>query len=129
MSKVLEQSKKMYQKALFIEVLFFSFLSIFTISYHFEIGVLISLGFLCGFLPQCFFLFFVLFRHRFYRVDYKITSLYYGEAFKIALTIVLITTVFITYKKINWLFFVGYFFALLLNNIFPMYLKFKADKN
>lgn len=128
MSKILKKSKKMYQKALLIEVLFFSLSSIFAISYQFDVGVTISLGFFCGFLPQCFFLFFVLFRPQSSQIENKITSLYYGEAFKIAFTIILITIVFITYKEINWLFFVGYFFALLLNNVVPIYLKFKADK-
>lgn len=129
MSAVLEKSKKIYQKAIISETLLFIFLSIITITYDFDAGVFVSLGFICGFLPQCFFIFFVLFRRESQPIANKMTALYYGEAFKIAISIVLFIAVFTAYKKIDLVFFIGYFLAILLNNIVPIYLKVKAEKS
>ncbi|MGC7561059.1 ATP synthase subunit I [Pasteurella sp. PK-2025] len=129
MSAVLKQGKKIYQKAIISEALLFILLSIITIVYDFDAGVSVSLGFVCGFLPQCFFIFFVLFRRESQPIANKMTALYYGEAFKIALTIVLFIAVFTTYKKIDYVFFIGYFLAIFFNNIFPICLKIKAEKS
>lgn len=128
MSAVLKKDRKIYQRVIISETLIFVFLSIITIVCNFNVGVLVSLGFLCGFLPQCFFLFFVLFLREPQQNAKKVTALYYGEALKLIITIALVVAVFTTYQKIDWTFFVGYFLAIFFNNILPMYLKIKAEK-
>lgn len=129
MSKVLKQTRKMYQKALLLEMGLFSFLIAVSFSCDIAFGVFITLGVMCAFLPHCLFVALVVFPYQQSPIGSKVKKLYYGEALKVVFTIVLIATVFMAYEEINGVFFVGYILGLLLNSIIPLCLKAKSSRS
>ena len=81
-----------------------------------------GLGFICAFVPFCVFTYIVFFGKQDFST--KLTALYRGEAMKFMLTIVLVSVFFKWFYISHFiLFFIGFFVALVLNNIIPFLLN------
>lgn len=122
MSRVLTQTKNRYKKTMLIEISVILILSVLLAFWNRKSAVDFSLGFLCAFLPFCFFVYVVFYRKQ--NLSTKLTALYRGEAIKFILTILFIA---VSFKWLGvsrfFLFFAGFFMALVLNNLVPFLLK------
>ena len=122
MSKVLTQAKNRYQKAMIIESVCLVVFGLLVTLWQGESAVDFSLGFICAFVPFCAFAYIVFFRKQDFST--KLTALYRGEAMKFMLTIVLVSVFFKWFYISHFiLFFIGFFVALVLNNIIPFLLN------
>ena len=122
MSKVLTQAKNRYQKAIIIESVCLVVLGLFLAIWQGESAVDFCLGFISAFVPFCAFAYIVFFRKQDFST--KLTALYRGEAMKFMLTIVLVSVFFKWFYISHFiLFFIGFFVALVLNNIIPFLLN------
>lgn len=122
MSRVLTQTKNRYKKTILIEIGIILILSVLLAFWNRKSAVDFSLGFLGAFLPFCFFVYVVFYRKQ--HLSTKLTALYRGEAIKFILTILFIA---VSFKWLGvsrfFLFFAGFFMALVLNNLVPFLLK------
>ena len=122
MSKVLTQAKNQYQKAMIIESVCLVVFGLLVALWQGESAVDFSLGFICAFVPFCVFAYIVFFGKQDFST--KLTALYRGEAMKFMLTIVLVSVFFKWFYISHFiLFFIGFFVALVLNNIIPFLLN------
>lgn len=122
MSKVLTQAKNRYQKAMMIELICLVVFGLFVALWQGESAVDFSLGFISAFIPFCAFAYIVFFRKQDFST--KLTAFYRGEALKFILTIVLVGVSFEWLSISHFiLFFIGFFVALVLNNIIPFLLN------
>lgn len=122
MSKVLTQAKNRYQKAMMIELICLVVFGLFVALWQGESAVDFSLGFISAFVPFCAFAYIVFFRKQDFST--KLTAFYRGEALKFILTIVLVGVSFEWLSISHFiLFFIGFFVALVLNNIIPFLLN------
>ena len=122
MSRVLTQTKNRYKKTMLIEIGIILILSVLLAFWNRKSAVDFGLGFLCAFLPFCFFVHVVFYRKQ--HLSTKLTALYRGEFVKFILTIILIAVAFkwLVIKEFI-LFFIGFFMALMLNNLIPFLLN------
>ena len=122
MSRVLTQTKNRYKKTILIEIGIILILSVLLAFWNRKSAVDFSLGFLGAFLPFCFFVYVVFYRKQ--NLSTKLTALYRGEIVKFILTIILISVAFkwLVIKEFI-LFFIGFFMALMLNNLIPFLLN------
>lgn len=122
MSRVLTQTKNRYKKTMLIEISVILILSVLLAFWNRKSAVDFGLGFLCAFLPFCFFVYVVFYRKQ--NLSTKLTALYRGEFVKFILTIILIAVAFkwLVIKEFI-LFFIGFFMALMLNNFIPFLLN------
>ncbi|QUC05886.1 ATP synthase subunit I [Aggregatibacter sp. oral taxon 513] len=122
MSRVLTQTKNRYKKTMLTEIGIILVLSVLLAFWNGKSAVDFGLGFLCAFLPFCFFVYVVFYRKQ--NLSTKLTALYRGEIVKFILTIILISVAFkwLVIKEFI-LFFIGFFMALMLNNLIPFLLN------
>lgn len=123
MSAIIQRAKKSYQKILKIEV-----------------GILVGallvagglgadmrsflLGALAGFLPQCLFVYWI-FRSTRHQTQ-QLGAFYKAEGLKWALAVILLVIVLTSYVALSSaVFFVGYFLAILLNSLLPIFFNAK----
>lgn len=123
MSRVLAQARAKYKKAILIELFFVVVLgSVIALLSDTQSAVDFYLGFFSAFIPFCVFVYVVFYCNQ--NLSKKLTALYRGEAIKFVLTILLIIMAFkwllVTYFIV---FFIGFFVALMLNNIIPFLLN------
>lgn len=127
MSAVLEQTKQLYRKALYIEILILILVSLSALilgDSRIVLGILF--GQIAGFLPHCVFVFWLFFIQR--ERQAKITAFYRGEGLKWLLTIVLVSIALISDKEMPYgAFFIGYMLALGANSLLPIVLKLTID--
>ncbi len=122
MSRVLTQTKNRYKKTMLIEISVILILSVLLAFWNRKSAVDFGLGFLCAFLPFCFFVYVVFYRKQ--NLSTKLTALYRAEAIKFILTMVFIIIAIKWLLVINFLaFFVGFLLALVLNNVIPLILN------
>ena len=122
MSKVLAQAKNRYKKAMMIESVCLVVFGLLVALWQGKGAVDFGLGFICAFVPFCAFAYIVFFRKQDFST--KLTALYRGEAMKFMLTIVLVSVFFKWFYISHFiLFFIGFFVALVLNNIIPFLLN------
>lgn len=124
MSAVLERTKRLYQKTMWVElaVLVSAFL-LYGIFADFSAAVSFLLGGMASFLPFCLFVYWVCFRKKVNHGN-KMTTLYRGEGLKWLATILLIVAVLKGYPNLNvFAFFCGYFLCLVCNGLLPMILR------
>ncbi|OOF67975.1 ATP synthase subunit I [Rodentibacter caecimuris] len=120
MSKVVKQAITRYKKAILIEVCTMAIISGFLFIWQWKSAVDFSLGFLSALLPFCLFIYIVFFRTQ--SLSKKLTALYRAEALKFISTIIFVTISF-KWSVVNFIaFFVGFFIALILNNLVPFLL-------
>lgn len=122
MSAVLQQTKDLYKKVIFIEII--ALVSFFLLFVFNGIAQAVSffLGGLASFLPFCIFVYWIFF-HK-HQNQNKIGSFYRGEGLKWLATIILIVLSFKGYATLHIVsFFGGYFLFLVLNSILPIVLK------
>lgn len=127
MSAIIEKAKKEYKLAFIAELLIFFVVFLTLFLWQRNIAISFGLGALSAVLPHGFFTFFVFAKK--YSVDGSLKAFYCGEAIKFLLTIILIIGAFKLFLLMNFIaFFMGYFLALLLNNLLPFlvrrYIKF-----
>ena len=122
MSRVLTQTKNRYKKTMLTEIGIILVLSVLLAFWNGKSAVDFGLGFLCAFLPFCFFVYVVFYRKQ--NLSTKLTALYRGEAIKFILTILFIA---VSFKWLGvsrfFLFFAGFLIALVLNNLVPFLLN------
>lgn len=120
MSVVINRSKKIYCKALLFESLFLLITAVLlAVWYKIEV-VSFGLGGISGFVPYCFFVYWIFFRQT-GRQSNRLSAFYKGEIAKWIITIGLVSAIFLFYSELNTIaFFIGYFLSLLLNNLLPM---------
>lgn len=119
MSAIIKQVKKKYKIALSIELfIFIVIFAILTASQSIR-AVSFLLGSLAIFVPYCMFVFFMFFKKR--EKTHQLKVFYRGGAIKFICTIIFIVVAFKSFPTINYVvFFMGYFLALLLNNLLPI---------
>ena len=122
MSQVLTQAKKRYQKAILLEMGFILIFGALMSIWQWKSAVDFCLGFFSAFLPFCAFIDLIFYRNQ--NLSTKLTALYRGEAIKFILTILFIV---VSFKWLGvsqfFLFFTGFFMALVLNNLVPFLLN------
>ena len=105
-----------------IELICLVVFGLFVALWQGESAVDFSLGFISAFVPFCAFAYIVFFRKQDFST--KLTAFYRGEALKFILTIVLVGVSFEWLSISHFiLFFIGFFVALVLNNIIPFLLN------
>ncbi|QPB41548.1 ATP synthase subunit I [Rodentibacter haemolyticus] len=120
MSKVIQQAKIQYQKAIQIEIVIMLVFACFLAFGQIRSALDFLYGFLSALLPFGLFVYIVFYRN----LSAKLTALYKGEAIKFAFTIILIITSFKWLSVTNFVvFFSGFFIALMLNNLVPFLLR------
>ncbi|RDE94515.1 ATP F0F1 synthase subunit I [Aggregatibacter aphrophilus] len=122
MSQVLTQAKNRYQKAILLEMGFILIFGALMSIWQWKSAVDFCLGFFSAFLPFCAFIYLIFYRKQ--NLSTKLTALYRGEAIKFILTILFIV---VSFKWLGvsqfFLFFTGFFMALVLNNLVPFLLN------
>lgn len=122
MSKVLQQAKQHYKKALLAEFLLFILFFLSLVCWQWQQARDFALGFWAVFLPFGLFVYFVFFSKS--KLSTKISTFYWAEAMKFGLTIILIILAFKVFVVTQFvLFFIGFFLALVLNNLVPFMLR------
>ncbi|MFZ7277401.1 ATP synthase subunit I [Avibacterium endocarditidis] len=119
MSAVIKKTKKKYQLALSIELLIFITVFLVLLAVQLSNAVSFLLGTFAIFVPYCMFVFLMFFKTA--KNTHQLTTFYRGGAIKFICTIILIVIAFKFFPTINYVvFFIGYFLALLLNNLLPV---------
>lgn len=122
MSRIVQQAKIQYQKAIQIEIVIMLLLACFFAFGQMKNALDFLLGFLSALLPFGVFVYIVFYRKQY--LSAKLTALYRGEAIKFLLTIILIIASFKWFLVTNFvIFFSGFFIALMLNNLIPFLLR------
>lgn len=124
MSAVLERTKRLYLKAMWVEsVGLASVVLLCGVCVDFSAAFSLLLGGFASFLPFCLFVYWVFFRKSAKNAN-KMTAFYRGEGLKWLATIVLMVAVLKGYPNLNVLaFFGGYFLCLVCNSLLPIVLK------
>ncbi|OOF84938.1 ATP F0F1 synthase subunit I [Rodentibacter ratti] len=121
MSRIIQQAKIQYRKAIQIELVIMLLFACFFAFWQMKSAFDFLLGFLSALLPFSVFVYIVFYRKQY--LSAKLTALYRGEAIKFVLTIVLIIASFKWFLVTNFvIFFSGFFMALILNNLIPFLL-------
>ncbi|MDG2939172.1 ATP synthase subunit I [Bisgaard Taxon 10/6] len=119
MSRVIGQARQQYKKALIVELGGLMFFFLLLCLWQWKSAVSFGLGFLSAFLPFAVFVLIVFFRKATYSTG--MTAFYRGEAIKFGLTVICIIACFKLFATMNFIvFFMGYFVALILNNLLPV---------
>ncbi|WP_443091747.1 ATP synthase subunit I [Basfia succiniciproducens] len=119
MSRIIGQAKRKYKKTFVSEFGLFMFFCLILLPWQWQSAVSFGLGFLSAFLPFVVFVLMVFFRKQIY--SNQMTMFYRGEAIKFALTIIFVILCFKLFILMNFIvFFIGYFVALILNNVLPL---------
>ncbi|ABR73711.1 F0F1 ATP synthase subunit I [Actinobacillus succinogenes] len=119
MSFVVNQAKRHYRKALWIESGIILLVTLLVLVANFDATLSLLTGLLSGFLPYCLFVYWLFFRYS-PKNQSKMTALYCGEGLKWLATIVLIAASFKLITNLNVLaFFIGYIMMLIFNNLIP----------
>lgn len=122
MSRIIQQAKVQYQKAIFIEIVIMLLLACFFALWQIKSALDFLFGFLSALIPFGVFVYVVFYRKQ--HLSTKLTALYKGEATKFVLTIVFISISFKYFSVTNFIiFFSGFFIALMLNNLVPFLLR------
>ncbi|AHG74534.1 H(+)-transporting two-sector ATPase, F(0) subunit I [Mannheimia varigena USDA-ARS-USMARC-1296] len=123
MSTVINKAKSQYRKALMLEAGILVFITLgFFLGFGYA-GFSFLVGSLASFIAHCVFVYWVFFRNSAKDLT-KMTAFYRGEGIKWLVTILWIVACFKWIPNLNFvLFFVGYFIALLLNNLIPFVLS------
>lgn len=123
MSAVLQQTKQLYRKVMFVECCgVVSGALLVLLVQNVSAAFAFLLGGLSSFLPQCLFIFWVFFRKNTKNTN-KMAAFYRGEGLKWLATIVLMVAVLIGFPNLNvLLFFSGYFLFLICNGLLPIFL-------
>ncbi|MFQ1014471.1 ATP synthase subunit I [Avibacterium paragallinarum] len=117
MSAIIKQTKKQYLIALSIELLVMLVIFWFLWALQ-QSAVSFLLGFLASFVPYALFVWVMFFFQQ--KKNNPLTRFYRGGAIKFVCTIIFIVVAFKMVITMNYMvFFTGYFFALLLNNLLP----------
>ena len=123
MSFVINQAKRHYRKALWVELSIVCFLTLIAWLIKTEITLSFLAGLLSSFLPFCLFVYWIFFRFS-QKNQSKMTALYRGEGLKWLATIVLVVASFKLLMNLNLLaFFMGYILMLIFNNLIPFVLS------
>ncbi|OOF51553.1 ATP F0F1 synthase subunit I [Rodentibacter genomosp. 1] len=118
MSRIVQQAKIQYRKAIQIEIAIMLLLACFFAFWQTRNALDFLLGFLSALLPFSVFVYIVFYRKQY--LSAKLTALYRGEAIKFVLTIILIIASLKWFFVTNFvIFFSGFFMALMLNNLIP----------
>lgn len=117
---IIERTIQKYKDSLKLEIVIGGIFFLGLLCWDTQKGYSYLIGFLTSFIPFIFFVFFF-FYQKVQNINVK--RLYFGELFKILLTVLLIALAFITMKIEVIFFFMGYFFSLLLNNLLPFYFE------
>ncbi|MBF0751955.1 MULTISPECIES: ATP synthase subunit I [unclassified Pasteurella] len=118
MSRIVQQAKTQYRKAIQIEIAIMLLLACFFAFWQIRNSLDFLLGFLSALLPFSVFVYIVFYRKQY--LSAKLTALYRGEAIKFVLTIILIIASLKWFFVTNFvIFFSGFFMALMLNNLIP----------
>lgn len=130
MSRILEKTKTLYRKVIFVELFFLFLSSLSLVIYQGDYGVSFLFGAMSSFIPQVLLIGYVFFRRNTQYSTNKVTVLYMGEILKFTLSIILIASVFIFYQTIHILsFFSGFIVFLSLNIVLPVYFYWQNSKN
>ncbi|OOF53267.1 ATP synthase subunit I [Rodentibacter trehalosifermentans] len=122
MSRIVQQAKIQYRKAIQIELVIMLLVACFFAFWQLKNALDFLLGFLSALLPFSVFVYIVFYRKQ--NLSAKLTALYRGEAVKFILTILLIIASFKLFSVTNFvIFFGGFFIALMLNNLIPFLLR------
>lgn len=121
MSKVVAQAITRYKKAILIEFCTMAIISGFLFIWQQKSAVDFSLGFLSALIPFGLFIYTAFFHTQHFAK--KLTALYRAETLKFTCTIVLIVISFKCLNVTHFIsFFVGFFVALIMNNLVPFLL-------
>lgn len=122
MSRIIQQAKIQYRKAIQIELVIMLLLACFFAFWQMRNGIDFLFGFLSALLPFSVFVYMVFYRKQ--QLSTKLNTFYRGEAIKFVLTIALIILSFKWLLVTNFvIFFSGFFIALMLNNLIPFLLR------
>ncbi|MFA9488016.1 MULTISPECIES: ATP synthase subunit I [unclassified Mannheimia] len=126
MSAVINKAKSQYRRALGIEVGAILVLAFILFLCKGNMVISFLAGGISSFVPHCVFVYWVFFRNS-AKDRTKMTAFYWGEGIKWAIAIVLMIASFTLIPNLQFLvFFVGYFLALFLNIVLPMFLSRKS---
>lgn len=126
MSAVINKAKQQYRYALRLEIVLLVLLACVGFVWQWQIALSLWLGSLASFLPHCLFTYWIFFRQS-AKNQSKMTAFYRAEGLKWLFTIGLIVAIFKGVPQLHFIaFFVGYFFALLLNITLPIFLQAKS---
>ena len=122
MSRIIQQAKTQYRKAILIEIVIMLVSACFFAFWQIKSALDFLLGFFSALLPFSAFIYVVFYLKQ--QLTTKLTALYRGEAIKFVLTIILISISFRYLEVTKFLpFFSGFFMALMLNNFIPFLLR------
>ncbi|OOF60029.1 ATP synthase subunit I [Rodentibacter myodis] len=120
MSRIIQQAKTQYRKAIQIEVVIMLLFACFFAFWQIKNALDFLLGFLSALIPFGVFVYIVFYRN----LPAKLTALYKGEAIKFVLTMLFIIASFKWFFVTHFvIFFSGFFMALMLNNLVPFLLR------
>ncbi len=107
MSRIVQQAKVQYQKAIFIEIVIMLLLACFFALWQMKSAFDFLFGFLSALIPFGVFVYVVFYRKQ--HLATKLTALYKGEAIKFVLTIVFISISFKYFSVTNFIIFLVVF--------------------
>ncbi len=123
MSAVINRAKQHYAKSLKVEGVILLLISIGLLGVKGNVSISFLTGSLASFLPFGLFVYWVFFKKS-AKNSQNLTAFYWGEGIKWMATIILLIIGFTAIPHLHiWAFFVGYFLALLLNNVIPFMLS------
>lgn len=122
MSKVIQQSKKIYQRAILVESIILIILYTVITIFEPKFSLSFLLGALAGFIPQLGFVGYIFYFVEKNSIQNRVKILYQSEAVKIGLNIFLFALLFLLFKSIEPIgLFVGYLGSILFNSILPLF--------